>query len=104
MLQATQIAQQMLVQQQQQPVAMPFVALPDWNGKEAEGHLNLLDATLHANNGETPMVRRDRTGILNEPNRYSALLFKSCKNERKATEFFPVHLRHHSLGNQGRLS
>jgi len=38
--QAAQMAQQMLTQQQQQPMAMPIVALPDWNGKDAEGHLN----------------------------------------------------------------
>ena len=68
--QATQMAQQMLIQQQQ-PVAMPIVALPDWNGKDAEGHLNSLDATLQANG---------QLGILNEPLRYSALLFTSCKN------------------------
>ena len=70
--QATQMAQQMLIQQQQQqPVDMPIVALPDWNGKDAEGHLNSLDATLQANG---------QLGILNEPLRYSALLFTSCKN------------------------
>ena len=88
--QATQMAQQMLIQQQQQqqqqPMAMPIVALPDWNGKDAEGHLNSLDATLQANG---------QLGILNEPLRYSALLFTSCKNERKATEFIHFHMRQH---------
>ena len=84
------MAQQMLIQQQQQqqqqPMAMPIVALPDWNGKDAEGHLNSLDATLQANG---------QLGILNEPLRYSALLFTSCKNERKATEFIHFHMRQH---------
>jgi len=81
------MAQQMLIQQQQQqPVDMPIVALPDWNGKDAEGHLNSLDATLQANG---------QLGILNEPLRYSALLFTSCKNERKATEFIHFHMRQH---------
>jgi flagellar biosynthesis GTPase FlhF len=84
--QAAQMTQQMLTQQQQQqqPVAMPIVALPDWNGKDVEGHLDLLDATLQANG---------QLGILNEPLRYSALLFTSCKNERKATEFIHFHMR-----------
>ena len=80
------MAQQMLTQQQQQPMAMPIVALPDWNGKDAEGHLNLLDATLQANG---------QLSILSEPLKYSALLFTSCKNERKATEFLQFHIRQH---------
>jgi hypothetical protein len=67
-------------------MAMPIVALPDWNGKDAEGHLNLLDATLQANG---------QLSILSEPLKYSALLFTSCKNERKATEFLQFHIRQH---------
>lgn len=72
--QAAQMAQQMQPQQVlQQPV---LVTLPDWDGKDADRHLDLLDATLQAN-GET--------GILSETQCYSALLLTSCKNEPKAT-------------------
>jgi len=47
---------------------------------------SILDTTLQANG---------QLSILSEPLRYSALLFTSCKNERKATEFLQFHMRQH---------